>query len=277
MTRPNMTSRVQIACRNANPFWKPPKKDMRRTRKFTIFRRLPRELQFRIWELTVQDYPATIWYLHETGPEIPNFSQRLRRRFLSHKPYFSQKNPAILTVCADARKMALVHYEPSFHEHSLLPIYFDFAKDALCFSDWKTIISVASTMMRTAGPAPNDGEKVTKVWWVTRDDCATRMVPALCQMFPKVEELNLMDECSNALFVREVEGVVKHVSMEEISTAFGILFRTLILDGIRNRNLETRGWKEPVIRIGTKEQWKARAKKLSLSTDGILGSAVDDV
>lgn len=65
--------------------------------------------------------------------------------------------------------MVKMKYELSFDVGFFYPksgVYFNYSKDALCFSDFATLRVYSIWQELQAGPAPRDIDRVTKLWFI---------------------------------------------------------------------------------------------------------------
>lgn len=146
--------------------------------RFTLFPKLPMEVQFRIWEMS----------LEENRIVKVRFSDRPR----SSKHDFISTVPTILQICQGSRKEGLRHYSLDLAtRHSLNKAYFNFDKDIL-YIDWYEYDVEDEKVNKFASLLKKENRN--KLRRILTHSCSTydeaispERSPSLCR-FPKLEE-----------------------------------------------------------------------------------------
>lgn len=113
---------------------------------FTLFQKLPTELQLKIWGHAIINISARALTIEAADVYYHDSSQAILVKF---QAACTTSTPSVLQACSVSRREALKIYHLSFADRLKRPIYFDANRDALLFKD----VRACQSFVRSHNPA----------------------------------------------------------------------------------------------------------------------------
>lgn len=181
------------------------------------------------------------------------------RKWKSATPFprkLINQTPALLLACRDARDAALKVYRPAFERELGHPAYFNFTKDALCFTNW---VVYNDFIMQQVLLGRRDRDDVLYIWMLFLEPdfvLSTHAQANICIDFPQLKLLRVVDE--DDAFFNALRYPINVATQDEILESF-LPFgwdTTFFNEYNRARQIDLPNFVAPRIERGTVAQWQ---------------------